>query len=117
VVEFSIAEARSAFRAGGSTTLSLGLAPLAGLEASGPAEERLLALGARLVHHWYEVKGLAFFKGKFDLIWVPRYGAIRHRHDILGFVLALLLVHVRLASMLPRWRRSTAEPSNARSAP
>ncbi len=105
VVEWCIAEAASAFRAGGSKTLSLGLAPLAGLEADGVAEERLLRLGAWVVRRWYDVRGLAFFKGKFDPIWVPRYGAIRHRRDIVGFVVALLLVHVRPVSMLPRWRR------------
>jgi phosphatidylglycerol lysyltransferase len=117
VVEFCIAEAASALRASGSTTLSLGLAPLARLDPAGPAEERLLALGARLVRRWYDVRGLAFFKSKFDPVWVPRYGAIRRRRNILGFAIALLFVHVKLASMLPRWRRSTAEPSATRSAP
>ncbi len=117
VVEACIAAAAAAFRAGGSATLSLGLAPMYGLKQPGTAEERLLAMGTRLIHRWYEVDGLAFFKGKFDPIWVPRYGAIRRRRDFLGFVIALLLIHVRLKSLLPRWRRSTAEPPAARSAP
>jgi phosphatidylglycerol lysyltransferase len=102
VVEFCIAEAAAAFREAGGTTLSLGLAPLADLDASGPFEERLLAVGARLTGRWYDVKGLAFFKRKFDPTWVPRYGAIRRRRDFVRFVVALLLVHVRLSTLLPR---------------
>ena len=111
VVEFCVAEAAFAFRESGSATLSLGLAPLAGLSAAGPFEERLLAIGSRLVHRWYDVRGLERFKAKFDPVWVPRYGATRHRRDFAAFVLGLLLVHVNLGSMLPRWRRAKAEPA------
>ena len=110
VVEFCIADAAMGFRDMGGTTLSLGLAPLAGLDASGPLEERLLALGSHLTARWYDVKGLWFFKKKFDPTWVPRYGAIRHRRDFVRFVVALLLVHVRLSSLLPR-RPSAARKS------
>ncbi len=102
VVEFCIAEAAAALRTAGDPTLSLGLAPLSGLEGAGSAEERLLAIGARLVRHWYDVEGLAFFKGKFDPVWLPRYGAIRHRRDLGRFVISLLLVHVRVKAVLSR---------------
>ena len=111
VVEFCVAEAAFAFRKSGSGTLSLGLAPLAGLSAAGPFEERLLAIGSKLVHRWYDVRGLERFKAKFDPVWVPRYGATRHRRDFAAFVVGLLLVHVNLKSMLPRWRRAKAEPA------
>ena len=111
VVEFCVAEAAFALRAGGSGTLSLGLAPLSGLSTKGHFEERLLAVGSGLVHRWYDVRGLERFKAKFDPVWVPRYGATRHRRDFAAFVVGLLLVHVNLRSMLPRWRRAKAEPA------
>jgi len=111
VVEYCISEAALAFRAMGATTLSLGLAPLSGLDPSGPIEERLLQLGSRLSRRWYDVDGLWFFKRKFDPTWLPRYGATRHRRDFARFVIALLLVHVRLSSMVPR--RSPAAPAQA----
>lgn len=111
VVEFCIAEAASAFRTAGSPTLSLGLAPLAGLDTAGPFEERFLAVGARLVGRWYDVKGLWFFKSKFDPTWVPRYGAIRHRRDFVRFIVALLLVHVKITSLLPGRVSSDRVPS------
>jgi phosphatidylglycerol lysyltransferase len=106
VVEMCIAAAAAAFRAGGSTSLSLGLAPLANVGAGRMAEDRLLALGARFAGRWYDVSGLAFFKGKFDPVWIPRYGAIRRRRDFVGFVIALLWVHVRPTSWLSGWHRS-----------
>jgi phosphatidylglycerol lysyltransferase len=105
VVESCIVEAAQSLATGGAPTLSLGLAPLTGLDPAGPMEERLLRLGARLVSSRYDVAGLAFFKSKFDPIWVPRYGAIRRRADFVGFVVALLRVHLRLRSALPRWPR------------
>ena len=105
VVEMCIADAAAAFRAGGSTSLSLGLAPLANVAAGRMTEDRLLALGARLIGRWYDVRGLAFFKSKFDPIWMPRYGAIRRRRDFVGFVIALLWVHVRPTTWLSKWHR------------
>ncbi len=107
VVESCVVEAATAFRACGATTLSLGLAPLAGLDPKGPLEERLLGLGARLVRSRYDVAGLTFFKAKFDPVWVPRYGAIRRRWDLAGYVVALLRVHIKMKSLLrPRLRQS-----------
>ncbi len=101
VVEACIAEAAAGFKAAGATSLSLGLAPLAGLDRNGPLEERLLERGGRFVQRWYDVKGLAFFKNKFDPTWVPRYGAIRHRRDLIAFVVGLLWVHLSGALRLP----------------
>ncbi len=95
-VEWCIAEAALAFKAMGSPTLSLGLVPLDGLESrSGPLGERLLALAARLARPRYDVKGLAYFKEKFDPRWEPRYAAVPSLWDVPGMSLALLRLHLR----------------------
>jgi phosphatidylglycerol lysyltransferase len=108
-VEACIVEAALAFRAAGARTLSLGLAPLAGLEPASPSlEERLLVRGGRLVHRWYDVRSLARFKNKFDPCWIPRYGAIRHRRDLIGFVIGLLRIHLAGAIRIPG-RRGAAK--------
>jgi phosphatidylglycerol lysyltransferase len=107
VVESCIAEAAMGFRAAGARSLSLGFAPLAGLDGSdGPAEERLLTRGGRLVQRWYDVRGLAFFKNKFDPYWIPRYGAIRRRRDLVAFVIGLLWVHLAGSLHLPGRQRT-----------
>ena len=107
VVEACIAEAAIAMRDAGARTLSLGLAPLAGLDGvNGPWEERLLANGGRLVRRWYDVNGLARFKNKFDPYWIPRYGAIRRRRDLIGFIIGLLRVHLADAVHFPGRRRA-----------
>ena len=94
-------------RDAGAKTLSLGLAPLAGLDSvNGPWEERLLAHGGRLVHRWYDVNGLARFKNKFDPYWIPRYGAIRRRRGLVGFIIGLLRVHLSGAIHFPGRRRA-----------
>lgn len=101
-VEACIAEAAVNFRAAGARTLSLGLAPLAGLDThSAAVEERLLAYTARLAQPWYDTAGLARFKNKFDPYWISRYGATRRRRDLLGFVVGLLRVHLAGAFHLP----------------
>jgi len=111
VVEACISEAAVALRAAGVTTLSLGMAPLVGLDGvDGPWEERVLARAVRLVHRWYDVDGLAFFKRKFDPCWIPRYGATRRRRDIVGFAMSLLRVHLSGAFRLP-WSRRPARPA------
>ncbi len=113
-VEGCIAEAAAAFRAGGARTLSLGLAPLAGLDTSSPMfEERLLANAGRLVRPWYDVSGLARFKNKFDPEWIPRYGATRHRRDLIGFVMGLLWVHLAGSLHLPGLRRRARQVAAA----
>lgn len=107
VVEACIAEAALAMRDAGAKTLSLGLVPLAGLDGvKGPWEERFLANGGRMVHRWYDVNGLARFKNKFDPFWIPRYGAIRRRRDLIGFIIGLLRVHLAGAIHLPGRRRA-----------
>ncbi len=113
-VEACISEAAMAFRDVGAKTLSLGLAPLAGLDVSSSAfEERLLAVGGRLVRRWYDVTGLARFKNKFDPYWIPRYGAIRHRRDVVGFVVSLLWIHLAGAVRLPGRSREEREAAAA----
>jgi phosphatidylglycerol lysyltransferase len=109
-VEACIAEAAAAFRANGARTLSLGLAPLAGLDPSSPTfEERLLANGGRLVRPWYDVGGLARFKNKFDPEWIPRYGATRRRRDLIGFVVGLLWIHLAGSIHIPGLRRKVRQ--------
>ena len=109
-VEASIAEAADAFKAAGARTLSLGLAPLSGLDVSSSVlEERLLARASRVVEPWYDVRGLARFKNKFDPVWIPRFGAIRRRRDLAGFVIGLLRIHLGGALRLTRRRAATRQ--------
>lgn len=85
--------------------LSLGLAPLAGLDVlDGGFAERILARGARLVRPFYDHEGLAFFKNKFGPTWEPRYLVIVHWWDLPAAVLALLRLH--LGGTWPRVVRS-----------
>jgi lysylphosphatidylglycerol synthetase-like protein (DUF2156 family) len=99
-VEWCIAEAALGLKAMNADRLSLGLAPLAGLSAtSGPAAERLLAMAARWARRRYDVLGLAFFKAKFDPVWVPRYGAIGRGRDLAGYGVALLRLHYRKTNL------------------
>jgi phosphatidylglycerol lysyltransferase len=94
-LEACLVEAARTFRSAGATTLSLGLAPLAGLDVEGrPWRERALGRSARLVRHWYNVSGLAFFKAKFDPRWEPRYVAARSDWDLVGLMVALVRLHV-----------------------
>jgi phosphatidylglycerol lysyltransferase len=109
-VEACIAEGALAFRDAGARTLSLGLAPLSGLDASSPVfEERLLAYAGKLVHSAYDVDGLARFKNKFDPYWIPRFGATRRRRDVVGFVIALLRIHMAGAFHLPGRRHAARQ--------
>jgi lysylphosphatidylglycerol synthetase-like protein (DUF2156 family) len=79
----------------GVRRLSLGLAPLHGLDpGTGPLAQRLLARGARLVRPFYDYPGLAFFKGKFDPEWLPRYLLVQSRAELLPASLALLRLHL-----------------------
>jgi phosphatidylglycerol lysyltransferase len=94
-LEGSIAEAASGLRGAGASTLSLGLAPLARIgEESAPVEERILARLGSMVRPLYDVRGLAFFKGKFDPRWEPRYIGTARRRDLPGLVVALVGLHV-----------------------
>ena len=94
-VEACIAEAAIAMRDAGATRLSLGLAPVQGLDAhGGPFEERAIRIAADTIQRWYDVDGLAFFKAKFDPTWVPRYVAAHHRRDLPAVVVTLLRLHL-----------------------
>ncbi len=94
-VEYCLAEAAEQFRDAGATTLSLGLAPLSGLDPAGQRmEERALAAVARLVRPFYDVEGLAFFKDKFAPRWEARYVAVPSRVHLLGLLLALARLHL-----------------------
>jgi phosphatidylglycerol lysyltransferase len=102
-LEACLVEGARNFRSAGATTLSLGLAPLAGLDVEGrPWRERALGRSARLVRHWYNVPGLAFFKTKFDPRWEPRYVAARSDRDLVGLVVALVRLHVRAGAARPK---------------
>jgi len=93
--ETCIVEAALVFRDAGARTLSLGLVPLAGLAVSSRVpEERLLARGALAVRRFYDVRGLTFFKTKFDATEEPRYVAIQARHHLPGLAVALVRLHV-----------------------
>jgi phosphatidylglycerol lysyltransferase len=94
-VESCLAAAATGLRQRGAKSLSLGLAPLAGLDSRhGALVERGLAIGARIIRPAYDVDGLAFFKGKFAPRWEPRYLAVRHRRHLPGVLLALLRLHL-----------------------
>jgi phosphatidylglycerol lysyltransferase len=94
-LEACLVEGARNFRSAGATTLSIGLAPLAGLDAEGCSwRERALGRSARLVRRWYNVPGLAFFKAKFDPRWEPRYVAARSDRDLVGLMVALVRLHV-----------------------
>jgi phosphatidylglycerol lysyltransferase len=106
-VEACIADAATALRDSGATWLSLGLAPLAGLDPRhGSPIERGLGVGARLIRGSYDVSGLAFFKAKFDPLWQPRYLAVARRTHLPAVLLALLRLHLGGSSGLLRagWR-------------
>jgi phosphatidylglycerol lysyltransferase len=101
-LEACLVEGACNFRSAGARTLSLGLAPLAGLDVEGrPWRERVLGRSARLVRHWYNVPGLAFFKAKFDPRWEPRYVAARSDWDLVGLMVALVRLHVRAGAARP----------------
>jgi len=102
-VEASIVEAATAFRGTGAAALSLGLAPLDGLQLDdGPLEQRLLAAFARLASPLYDTAGLAFFKRKFDPRWSTRYGAVARVRDSLPAALALLWLTLRPLPTVPQ---------------
>jgi len=106
-VEACIADAAVGLRERDATWLSLGLAPLAGLDPGhGSPVERGLALGARLIRGSYDFSGLAFFKAKFAPHWEPRYLAVARRTHLPAVLLALLRLHLGGSGGLLRagWR-------------
>lgn len=94
-VEACLVAAIDALGRTGVRRLSLGLAPLAGLEVRrGPLAERLLAAAAGLVRPVYDVGGLAFFKDKFGAVWEPRYLVVAHRWQLPAAAVGLLRLHL-----------------------
>jgi len=94
-VEACLVTAIEALGADGVRRLSMGLAPLHGLDPRrGPVPERAIAVGARMVRHWYDYPGLAFYKNKFDPSWERRYLVARHRRDLPWLGIALLRLHL-----------------------
>ncbi len=79
----------------GVSRLSLGLAPLAGLDPRSPSRaERWLARGTRLARPFYNHQGLAFFKDKFGPVWEPRYLLVPSWTSLSTAVIALLRLHL-----------------------
>ncbi len=94
-LEASLVAAVQALGGAGVRRLSLGLAPLAGLNpASDNLAERLLARGAPLVKPAYNHEGLAFFKNKFGPEWESRYLVVPGPTTLAIAVTALLRLHL-----------------------
>lgn len=110
--ESCLAEAARGLGEMGATTLSLGLAPLAFLDArSGPLEERILSIGGRAIRRVYDVEGLAFFKRKFAPRWEPRYAVVRGHADAVGLAVALIRLHTGGVANLVRSGIATVVPT------
>jgi phosphatidylglycerol lysyltransferase len=100
----------------GYQRFNLGMAPLASVgEASGAhARERLARLVFQHGEHWYNFRGLRFFKQKFDPDWVPRYVSYQSAWEL---PMALASVSALIAGGWTRVLTSGAEPSRSRPAP
>ncbi len=79
---------------------------ISGLGSAVPA----LTLGAIRWHRWRALFTFLQPKAKFDSRWVCCYGAIHHRRDLAGCAVALLRLHIKMMSLLPRPRRRRAVP-------
>ena len=94
-LEASLAAAISGLAAMGVRRLSLGLAPLAGLDPISPSRsERWLARAAHVIRPVYNTEGLAFFKDKFGPTWEPRFLLVPGPTSLLTGVIALLRLHL-----------------------
>ena len=94
-LEASLAAAVAGLGALGVRRLSLGLAPLTGLDPASPSRsERWLARGARLARPFYNTDGLAFFKDKFAPVWEPRFLLVPGWTSLPTGVIALLRLHL-----------------------
>jgi phosphatidylglycerol lysyltransferase len=94
-LESAVATAIEALGSAGVHRFSLGLAPLAGLDATSPDRgERLLALAAQLIRPLYNTEGLAFFKDKFGPDWEPRFLAVPGPLSLSTAGIALLRLHL-----------------------
>ena len=79
VMDFLFAELMLWGQSEGYRWFSLGMAPLAGLEARplAPAWYRLGAAAHKLGDHFYNFRGLRAYKAKFAPEWRPKYLAVR----------------------------------------
>lgn len=94
-LEACLAPACVELRKAGVPRLSLGLAPLAGLDVNAASrEERALAIAASRLQPLYDVANPAFFKDKFDPRWEPRVLAARGPIHLLAVTLGLLRLHL-----------------------
>ncbi len=94
-LEACLVAAIEALGQAGVSRLSLGLAPLAGLDPhSASRAERWLARGARVVRPFYNHEGLAFFKDKFAPVWEPRYLLVPAWLSLTAAIIALLRLHL-----------------------
>jgi phosphatidylglycerol lysyltransferase len=111
-MELALAAAIEALSRGGVQRLSLGLVPLAGLRADrGPAVERGLAVAVRAIRPLYDVRGLAFFKGKFDPTWEARHLVVRRWWHLPAAIIGLVRLH--LGGSWPRVIRAFIDPAAA----
>lgn len=118
-LEACLVEAIERIRSAGSTRLSLGLVPLAGLDpAEGAFEQRALAVASRVIRPVYDVAGLRFFKAKFSPRWESRYLVVRHRWGYGGAAVGLLRLHLGgswprvVASLLGRPAADRSRPTS-----
>ncbi len=94
-LEASLETAIAGLAAAGVRRLSLGLAPLAGLDPASPSRsERWLARTARLARPIYNTDGLAFFKDKFAPDWEPRFLLVPGWTSLSTAIIALLRLHL-----------------------
>ena len=94
-VELCVVEAIADLAVAGSRRLSLGLAPLARLDAaSGRGAEPWLAVAAEAIRPLYDVRGLEFFKDKFAPTWEPRFLVVEHLWVLPGALIALVRLHL-----------------------
>ena len=94
-LEFCVAGAAAGLREAGVPMLSLGLAPLAGLNPGARTlDERMLARATSLMAPLYDAAGLAFFKDKFAPRWERRDLAARGTVGLAAVVLGLLRLHL-----------------------
>ena len=106
-VEACLVAAIDALARAGIHRLSLGLAPLAGLDIHhGPVAERALAAAARAIRPIYDADGLAFFKDKFGVTWESRYLVVAHHWQWPAAAIGLLRLH--LGGSWPAVARSLA---------
>lgn len=73
VMEFLILSLGVALRERGVPRLSLGLAPLSGLDAAGSGPERAVHFLYEHLNRFYSFQGVRQFKEKFRPEWEPRY--------------------------------------------